>query len=103
MLEADITGGVLYAHHGFTGTPPAGGIGGTLSPDPNGAEVILAMEGESKYLQGELAHFAHCIATGAQPLTDGPGSLAGLRVIWALTGNEEKNAFADLRGMGPPN
>jgi len=102
MLEADITGGVLYAHHGFKGTPPAGGIGGTLSPDPKDAEIILAMEGESKYLQGELEHFAHCIATGEKPLTDGPGSLAGLRVIWAMTDSEEKNAFADLRGMGLP-
>lgn len=100
MFEADITGGTLYAHHGFKGTPPAGGIGGTLSPDSKDAEVILAMEGESKYLQGELEHFAHCIATGEKPLTDGPGSLAGLRVIWAMTENEEKNAFADLRGMG---
>jgi hypothetical protein len=60
------------------------------------------MEGESKYLQGELEHFAHCISTGEKPLTDGPGSLAGLRVIWAMTENEEKNAFADLRGMGLP-
>ena len=34
--------------------------------------------------------------------TDGPGSLAGLRVIWAMTENEEKNAFANLRGMGLP-
>jgi predicted dehydrogenase len=94
MLEADITGGVLYAHHGFKGTPPAGGIGGTLSPDPKDAEVILAMEGESKYLQGELEHFAHCIATGEKPLTDGPGSLAGLRVIWALLESEKNKTLS---------
>jgi predicted dehydrogenase len=52
------------------------------------------MEGESKYLQGELEHFAHCIATGEKPLTDGPGSLAGLRVIWALLESEKNKTLS---------
>ena len=100
MLEADITNGVLYAHHGFKGTPPKGGIGGTRSPDPNEAEVIMRMDGESKYLQGELTHFLDCIARGVEPLTDGAGSLQGLRVIWRLEEAERVGKFADLSGLG---
>jgi hypothetical protein len=47
-----------------------------------------------------MAHFLDCIRTGRQPLTDGPGSLQGLRVIWRLYEAEEKNVAADLRGLG---
>lgn len=100
MLEADITNGVLYAHHGFEGEPPKGGLAGTLSPDPNDGEVMMAIESESKYLQGELAHFIECIENGASPLTDGPGSLQGLRVIWRLEEAEKQGNFADLTGLG---
>ncbi len=100
MLEADITNGVLYAHHGFEGDPPRGGIAGTLSPDPRGAEVIMQIASESKYLQGELAHFLQCIESGETPLTDGPGSLQGLRVIWRLEEAEKQGKFADLVGLG---
>ena len=100
MLEADISNGVLYAHHGFSGTPPKGGIAGTLSPEVKDAEVILRIEQDSKYLQGELGHFLDCIQTGQAPLTDGPGSLQGLRVIWRLEEAEKRDRFADLRGLG---
>jgi predicted dehydrogenase len=100
MLEADITNGVLYAHHGFEGDPPRGGIAGTLSPDPRAAEVVMQIASESKYLQGELAHFLWCIENGEMPLTDGSGSLQGLRVIWRLEEAEKQGKFADLVGLG---
>ena len=47
-----------------------------------------------------MAHFLDCIATGARPLTDGPGSLQGLRLIWRLYEAEERGRLADLRGLG---
>lgn len=100
MLEADLTNGLLYAHHGFLETPPRGGLAGTLSPDAKAAEVIMQVTKESKYLQGELAHFLDCIEEGRRPLTDGPGSLQGLRVIWALEQAEKEDRIADLRGLG---
>lgn len=100
MLEADITNGILYAHHGFEGTPPRGGIGGTLSPDVKDAEILLQVPADSKYLQGELAHFLDCIEEGKRPLTDGPGSLQGLRAIWRMEEAEKKGRFADLEGLG---
>jgi predicted dehydrogenase len=100
MLEADITNGILYAHHGFTGPAPRGGLAGTRSPDVKDAEIILQVESESKYLQGELIHFLDCIAHETLPLTDGPGSLQGLRVIWRMQEAEKQDRFADLRGLG---
>lgn len=73
-------------------------------------KVFLATFGEGEKLvfehepgkstQGQMAHFAECIRTGRQPLTDGPGSLQGLRVIWRLYEAEARNTVADLRGLG---
>ena len=100
ILEADITNGILYAPHGFEGVPPKGGIGGTLSPDPKHAEVILQRSEESKYLHGELAHFLNAIEQSVEPLTNGSGSLQGLRVIWRLQEAESLGKDADLRGLG---
>jgi predicted dehydrogenase len=100
MLEVDITTGVLSAHHGFEGEPPKGGIGGTISPDPLNAEIILKTDRESKHLQGELKHFIDCIDKSLEPLTSGPESLQGLRVIWKLQEAEELGKFADLTGLG---
>ena len=34
------------------------------------------------------------------PLTDGPGSLEGLQVIWKLYEAEDANQVADLQGLG---
>lgn len=99
MLEADITNGILYAHHGFKGIPPRGGIAGTLSPDVKGAEILLEIQPESKYLQGELLHFIECIASGEAPRTSGLGSLQGLRAIWRMEEAERVGRFADLRGL----
>lgn len=100
MLEADITNGILYAHHGFKGPTPRGGLAGTLSPSVEGAEIVLQSQSASKYLEAELAHFLDCIESGAAPLTDGYGSLQGLRVIWRMQEAEAQDRFADLRGLG---
>ena len=72
-------------------------------------KLILHAKGEEKLLMGcesgkntqaEMAHFLDCIETGERPLTDGPGSLQGLRVIWRLYEAEDNNTVADLRGCG---
>jgi predicted dehydrogenase len=66
-----------------------------------GSEVEIVAQHESgKHTEEEMAHFLDCIATGARPLTDGPGSLQGLRLIWRLYEAEEQGTLADLRGLG---
>lgn len=81
MLEAHFPSGELIAHVGD--------------------ECKLLLKGEpGKQTQYEMAHFVDCIATGQRPLTDGPGSLQGLRVIWRLYEAEGRQAIADLRGLG---
>lgn len=81
MLEAYFPGRQLIAHVG------------------DKQEVLLETT-EGKHTQNEMAHFLDCIATGQRPLTDGPGSLQGLRVIWRLYEAEEARTVADLRGLG---
>jgi predicted dehydrogenase len=81
MIEAHITEGKLYAH--------------------SKGKVELLYECEhGKHTQNEMSHFLDCIQKGAYPLTDGPGSLQGLRVIWRMYEAERKNVVADLRGLG---
>lgn len=62
-------------------------------------EVLLQCE-SGKHTQNEMAHFIDCIQTGQRPLTDGAGSLQGLRVIWKLYEAEQQRIVADLRGLG---
>ncbi len=81
MLEADISHGKLIAH-------------------TSGKEHVLLEAAPGKHLENEMAHFLDCIATGRTPLTDGPGSLQGLRVIWRLYEAEQQHTIADLRGLG---
>ncbi len=81
MLEADITGGKLIAH-------------------AKGQHTLLMEAEKGKHVHNEIAHFVDCIATGKRPLTDGPGSLQGLRVIWRLYEAENAHGMADLRGLG---
>ena len=81
MLEADISGGRLIAHRG-------------------GEEKLLLEAESGKHTENEMVHFLDCIETGEQPLTDGAGSLQGLRVIWRLYEAEERGLFADLSGLG---
>jgi len=62
-------------------------------------EVIMECE-RTKHTENEMAHFLDCVQTGQKPLTDGPGSLQGLRVIWRLYEAERQGVVADLRGLG---
>ncbi|HRU04593.1 MAG TPA: Gfo/Idh/MocA family oxidoreductase [Candidatus Brocadiia bacterium] len=81
MIEAAISEGKLYFHQG--------------------KEATLLMTAEAaKPTDAEMAHFLDCIETGREPITNGPESLQGLRLIWRLYEAEEKNAIADLRGLG---
>jgi predicted dehydrogenase len=84
MVEADITGRRLYAHTG------------------GGVELLHDRDAEPsiKHTHAETAHFLDCIENGTPPLTDGPGSLQGLRVIWRLYQAEREGVVADLRGLG---
>ncbi len=81
MPEADITGGILIAH-------------------VQGKQTVLLEADKSKHVHNEIAHFIDCITTGKRPLTDGPGSLQDLRVIWRLYEAEKERGTADLRGLG---
>lgn len=81
MLEAAISEGRFYVHR------------------KGEARVIQEIDA-MKHTQAEMGHFLDCIETGRRPLTDGPGSLQGLRVIWRLYEAEEKGVMADLRGLG---
>ena len=89
MLEIDFKNGKLLGHKNVRGE------GGT----EDRTEVFLDV-GDRKFTENELAHFLDCVETGAKPLTDGPGSIQGLRVIWRLYEAEEKGVMADLRGLG---
>lgn len=81
MIEADIRGGELRVH--------------------KGTDVDVIVQHQSgKHTEEEMRHFLDCIDTGQQPLTDGPGSLQGLRVIWRLYEAEDNGGLADLRGLG---
>ena len=81
MIEADITHSKLMVHRK--------------------GNVEALMESESgKHTENEMAHFLECVETGRRPLTDGPGSLQGLRVIWRLYEAEQRGGVADLRGLG---
>ncbi len=100
MLEADLTNGRLYAHHGWGGPAPRGGLAETLLPPADAGELLVQTEADDKHLGGEIVHFVECVETGQRPLTDGPGSLQGLRVIWRLYEAEERGLVADLRGLG---
>lgn len=84
MLEADITAGKLYAH-----------VGRNVEP-----LLELGQALDLKHTYREMAHFVKCIRSRRTPLTDGRGSLQGLRVIWRLYEAEQRGAMADLRGLG---
>jgi len=62
-------------------------------------EVVEKYEG-GKMTQNEILHFIDCVENGKTPLTDGYGTLQGLRVIWAVYDAEKHNMVADLRGLG---
>lgn len=93
MLEIDLRAGQLIAH-----TRAEHHDSGKLVARQH--EDVLMEAPNAKHTELEMAHFIDCIDTGARPLTDGPGSLEGLQVIWKLYEAEERNAVADLRGTG---
>jgi len=93
MLEIALRDGQLIAH--------------TRAEEHDSGKLVARQEEEvllelphAKHTELEMAHFIDCIESGKQPLTDGPGSLEGLQVIWKLYEAEEKNEVADLRGLG---
>jgi predicted dehydrogenase len=63
-------------------------------------EVLMDIDTISKFTHFEIGHFVDCIRNGTNPITDGPSSLQGLRVIWSLYEAERNNTVADLRGLG---
>jgi predicted dehydrogenase len=74
---------------------------GRLTEIQGGKEtVLLETESSSKYADREMAHFLDCIEKNERPITDGPRSLQGLRVIWRMYEAEAKGQIADLRGLG---
>ena len=87
MLEIDFQSSKLLGHKNVRGE--------TVRDE---TEVLLNVEGR-KFTEYELAHFLDCVQTGANPLTDAPGSLQGLRLIWRLYEAEEKGVTADLRRL----
>jgi predicted dehydrogenase len=65
-----------------------------------GSEEELLLENPpGKSTAAEMAHFIDCVETGAEPLTNAPDSLAGLRVIWRLYEAERAGVVADLSGL----
>lgn len=68
--------------------------------DKEAIEVLWEQNDTSKKTQFETGHFIDCIINHKKPLTDGEGSLQGLRVIWKLYEAEDKGEIADLRGLG---
>lgn len=93
MLELNISDWKLYAH---TGMNPEKA---NLDTGSNN-NVIFEAPQNGKNTQFEIAHFLDCIRTGATPMTDGPSSLQGLRVIWRLYEAELNGTIADLSGLG---
>lgn len=89
-FHAHCTGGLLEAYF------PQGELVAHVGKE---RKLLLTCE-SGKHTQLEMAHFCHCIETGQRPLTDGPGSLQGLRVIWRLYEAEERGVMADLQGLG---
>jgi predicted dehydrogenase len=84
LIEADVTGGRLLVHR------------------HRRAEVLYEVDRQRdlKHTERELEHFIGCVEAGTPPLTDGPGSLQGLRLIWRLYEAERRGIVADLRGLG---
>lgn len=91
MLEA--TEDKLYVH---TGLRPEQANMDTKSQ----TELLLETGETGKFTHFEVEHFLDCIAHNKNPLTNGPDSLQGLRVIWKLYEAEQHGQIADLRGLG---
>ncbi len=62
-------------------------------------ELIFECEPTGHLPFYELDHFANCILTDQEPLTNGITTLAGHRVIWRMYAAEAEDRMADLRGL----
>ena len=94
MLEYNHQEGKVYLYSGLV-KDGARSVENSKSP-----KVLWESEDVSKQTQYETRHFLNCIRNKTKPLTDGPSSLQGLRVIWELYKAEEEHRIADLRGLG---
>lgn len=94
MLEFNLDEQKLFAHTGLDAHRSPGEDPGQRT------EVLMSSEDQGKLTQHEIRHFLDCIRAGSKPLTDGPSSLQGLRVIWRMYEAERSNSIADLRGLG---
>ena len=104
MLEIDFESGQLLVHTRLRGEERAESrtevlLDASASLRPGATGTVRQELGRMARI-GELSHFVECVETGASPLTDGPGSLQGLRLIWRLYEAEEQDTVADLRGLG---
>ncbi len=96
MLEYSFSDRKLYFHSDIA--LEAGNMNTASS-----IEVLMEDSDNTKKTQYETSHFIDCIANGTRPLTDGPSSLQGLRVIWRMYEAEKNNTLADLRGLSLDN
>lgn len=92
MLEYTRGDGKLDLHHRVVGETRGETANRTR---PSQAELIYQEPGRGKMTQFQFKHFADCVRDGRQPLTSGPSSLQGLRVIWRLYEAETKHTMAD--------
>lgn len=93
MLEYNKAEGKLYLHSNIKEEK--------ANMDTSSHKIVLMEEDDqSKKTQYETLHFIDCITGNKRPMTDGPRSLQGLRVIWKLYEAEENNTIADLKGLG---
>ena len=74
--------------------------GGKLTHIMKSEEKVLLEADSGKHTENEMAHFLDCIETGQTPLTNGKGSLQGLRAIWRMYEAEKEGHMADLTGLG---
>jgi predicted dehydrogenase len=93
MLEANISEGKLYLHANFNKDRA------NLDTESK-LQILMEVPSSGKHTNYEIEHFLDCITEGKRPLTDGPTSLQGLRVIWRLYEAEQNGTIADLRGLG---
>ncbi|MDF2719975.1 MAG: putative dehydrogenase [Paenibacillus sp.] len=93
MIEYKRSEGKVYLHHSIKEEKS------NLDTDSK-ITVLYEDSGSGKLTQHETRHFLECIANNKRPMTDGPSSLQGLRVIWRLYEAEKNHMEADLRGLG---
>lgn len=93
MIEANLSEGKLYLHSHIKEEQ-------ANMDTASCTEVLMEIKKDGKMTHFELEHFLDCIRNGSKPLTNGPDSLQGLRVIWRLYEAERSGTIADLRGLG---